>query len=72
MDIYTCRHFSLSNAKGPSGPDLPLLLRRLADTIESEGIRPEDILDVTLVSDEINEHGAWWGATVYWTPDSPT
>lgn len=53
---YTGRHFSLSNAEGLSGPDLPLLFRRLADTIESEGIRPEDLLDVTLGGDEVNEH----------------
>ncbi|MGO4604475.1 hypothetical protein [Terrabacter sp. 2YAF2] len=68
---YTCRHFSLSNAEGPSGPDLPLLLRRLADTIESQGIRPADLLDVSIGSDEVNVHGTWWRATVYWAPDAP-
>lgn len=72
IDEHPCRHFSLSNPEGPSGPDLPLLLRRLADTIESQGIRPEDLLDVTLGSDEVNEHGTWWRATVYWEPSEPS
>lgn len=70
-DEYSCRRISLSNAEGPSGPDLPLLLRRLADAIESEGIQPEDLLDVTLGSDEVNEHGIWWRASVYWDPETP-
>ncbi len=70
-DEYSCRHFSLNNPEGPSGPDLPLLLRRLADAIESEGIQPEDLLDVTLGSDEVNEHGARWRASVYWDPETP-
>lgn len=71
-DEYTCRHLSLSNELGPSGPDLPLLLRRLADLIEAHGIDPEDVLDVTIGGDEVNEHGTWWQATVYWAPETAT
>jgi hypothetical protein len=70
IDEYTCRHFSLSNPEGPSGPDLPLLLRRVADAIESEGILLRDLLDVTVGGEEVNEHGVWWRATVYWAPDA--
>ncbi len=66
IDGYSCRHFSLSNPEGTSGPDLPLLLRRVADAIESEGIRPEDLLDVTVGGDMANEHGPGWRATVNW------
>ena len=73
IDEYTCRHLRLSNPEGPSGPDFPLLLRRLADAIQSEGISSEALLDASLGSDEINEYGTCWRATVYWAPDaSPT
>ena len=72
IDEYTCRHFSLSNPEGPSGPDLPLLLRRLADAIQSAGISSEALLDVSLGSDQINEYGTCWRATVDWAPDAPT
>lgn len=61
------RHFSLSNAEGPNSNDLPMLLRRLADEIEGQQIKPEDLLDVVFSSDEITEFGAWWTATVYWS-----
>lgn len=66
---YPARHFSLSNPEGPSGSDLVLLLRRVADAIESEGIESKDILDVTLSGDSANEYGIWWSATVYWSTD---
>ena len=63
------RHFSLVNPKGTASSDLPLLLRRLADQIEADGIRSADILDVTITGAEITEHGSWWQATVYWSND---
>lgn len=70
-DTYASRPFSLSNPEGPAGPDLPLLLRRLADAIEEAGIASDDLLDVTFSGDDVNEHGSWWHATVYWSPDQP-
>lgn len=68
VDDNASRHFSLSNPEGSSGPDLPLLLRRVADAIEEAGILPEDLLDVAISGDQVNEHGSWWQATVYWAP----
>ncbi|WP_030529660.1 hypothetical protein [Phycicoccus jejuensis] len=71
VDHFASRHFSVSNPEGPAGPDLPLLLRRVADAIEEAGIGSEELLDVTFCADEVNQHGAWWRATVYWAPDDP-
>lgn len=68
-DQWQCQHFALSNPSGPTEPDLPLLLRRVADAIEAKGIRPMDILDVT-ISQETTAEGPWWSATVYWSPDA--
>ncbi|MGL4178686.1 MAG: hypothetical protein ACRCSN_21740 [Dermatophilaceae bacterium] len=48
---------------------MPLLLRRLADEIEAEGIGHDDLLDVVIGGDVVNDHGTWWRATVYWAPD---
>jgi len=68
MDNYTCRHFSLAN--GYHDPtNLPALLRKLADTMETEGIRPMEILDLNIHS-EIEAGGPSWSATLYWSPDS--
>jgi hypothetical protein len=36
--------------------------------MEALGIDPMDLLDVT-ISQEMTEHGPWWSATVYWSPD---
>ena len=63
-----CRHVSLANPRGREETNLPLLLRRVAELIEDEGIDPLDILDVT-VSSEITENGPWWSVTVYWESD---
>lgn len=46
MSGYEAHHFSLGNPEGPSSSDLPLLLRRLADLIEEEGITGDELLDV--------------------------
>lgn len=37
MDEWTINHFSQSNPKGKGQGDVPALLRRVADTIESHG-----------------------------------
>lgn len=65
---YKCRHFSLANAKGKHETDLPRLLRRVAAQIDELGIKPMEILDVT-VSSDITGNGPWWSVTVYWAPD---
>ncbi|MEO7268006.1 MAG: hypothetical protein ABIW49_02240 [Knoellia sp.] len=49
---------------------MPLLLRRLADQIEAEGIKSSEILDLTINGSEITEYGSWWRATVYWSEDT--
>jgi hypothetical protein len=67
MSGYPARHFSFGNPEGPTSSDLPLLLRRLADQIEADGIKSEDILDVTISGAEVTEHGSWWQASVYWS-----
>ena len=67
MSGYPARHFSFGNPEGPTSSDLPLLLRRLADQIEADGIKSEDVLDVTITGAEVTEHGSWWRATVYWS-----
>ena len=60
---------SLSNPEGEKGPDLPLLLRRVADLIEEFELDPVDISNLVIES-EINEYGPWWSATLYWSPSS--
>ena len=67
-DGYSCQHFSLSNPENDGADDLPRLLRRVADVVEEYGIRPMDILDLT-VSQEMTGERPWWSVTVYWSPD---
>jgi hypothetical protein len=63
---YPSRHFSLNNPEGPSGSDLPMLLRRAAAEIEAMDLDPFDVLDVT-VSCDITDLGPWWCVSVYWS-----
>ena len=65
---WTSRRFSLSNPRDDGSTDLPRLLRRVADEIDSRGIDPMDILDLT-VSQQITEDGPWWSVNLYWQPD---
>jgi hypothetical protein len=67
MDGCACRHFSLANALDDRPGDLPTLLRRLADEIESKQIASMDILDPTVASETIDS-GPWWSASLYWSP----
>lgn len=69
MSGYPARSRSLGNPEGPASNDLPMLLRRLADAIEAEGIKSDDILDVTINGGEVTEYGSWWQSTVYWSED---
>jgi hypothetical protein len=65
---WTCQHFSLANPVDDGSADLPKLLRRVAEQIETMGIEAMDILDLTITS-EITADGPWWSATLYWSPD---
>jgi len=67
-DYYLCRHFSIANPIDDGATDLPRLLRRVADEIDERGIKPMDILDLT-IENEITGDGPWWSATLYWSPD---
>jgi hypothetical protein len=49
-DMWSCQHFSLSNAVGDRPDDLPHLLRRVADEMEKQGVQPMDVLDLTVAS----------------------
>lgn len=63
---WSCRHFSLAN--GSSDPtNLPALLRKVADQIETDAIDPDDILDL-VTHYEISELGSEWSMTLYWSP----
>ncbi|MEV4181309.1 hypothetical protein AB0J28_07665 [Streptosporangium canum] len=59
---YTMHHFSQANPEGPGQEDVPALLRRVADTIESLG--DVEIYDV-IMHDEITEDGNQPSLTVY-------
>jgi hypothetical protein len=48
--------------------DLPRLLRRVADEIETRAIAPMELLDLT-VSREITADGPWWMVTLYRSAD---
>jgi hypothetical protein len=66
VDEYCCRHVSLSNPLDETRGDLPLLLRRVAELIEAEGIDPMDLLDL-VVHQEMTAEGPWWDITIYWS-----
>lgn len=58
-------HFAQANPRGEGGQgDVPALLRRVADTIES--IAGAVVQDLVL-HDEINEHGQWYHLVVYYS-----
>jgi hypothetical protein len=65
-ESWTSRHFALANTRDDRPDDLPGLLRRVADEIDSREIAPMDILDLT-VSQEMTDAGPWWSVTVYWS-----
>jgi len=59
---WTIEHFSQSNPKGVGQADVPGLLRRVADTVESLG--EIDVQDV-MMHTEVTEDGDWHSLTVY-------
>lgn len=64
-DLYSARHFSQTNPTGPGQGDVPALLRRVADTLETLG--PVEVLDVVHHS-EVTADGDWPSFTVYYVP----
>lgn len=68
-ESWTCQRFSLANAIDDRPNDLPHLLRRVADEMERQQVRPMDVLDLT-VSSEMTADGPWWSVTLYWSPRS--
>lgn len=66
---WTAEHFSLANPLGQRQGDVPRLLRRVAEVIESFGA--VEIQDLVLHT-EVNEFGNWPSITVYFHRDQPT
>mgnify|MGYP001460995583 CR=1 FL=1 len=65
----TCRTWALGNPEGKHASNLPMLLRRVADQMEYDGIEPMDILALT-VEQEMTADGPWWSVQVFWQPDA--
>lgn len=61
-EYWTALHLSQANAAGPGQADLPMLLRRVAQTIEELG--PVDVHDLVL-HNEVTSAGNWYSITVY-------
>ena len=66
LQNWTINHFSQSNPSGPGQDDVPALLRRIADSIESR--RTRRVVDVVFHRDETTEAGEWPSMTVYFHP----
>jgi hypothetical protein len=64
FESWTARHFTQGNPKGPGQDDVPALLRRVADTIDSAG--DVEVHDLILHTD-VTEDGDWHSLTVYFT-----
>jgi hypothetical protein len=60
---WTIEHFSQSNPEGPGQKDVPRLLRRVADTLESMG--EVEVEDVVFHSEVANDGSIWPSMTVY-------
>jgi hypothetical protein len=61
-ESWTIRHFSQANPEGEQQADVPALLRRVADSIETFG--DIEVYDITFHS-EITADGPWTSLTVY-------
>ncbi len=57
-----CRYFAQANPKGEGQGNVPALLRRGADSVESLGI--VSVQDITFET-EVTEDGSWHSMTVY-------
>lgn len=66
---WTVEHFSQANPAGDGQGDLPILLRRVADSIEALGaIEVQDLV----MHSEITKDGDWPSITVYFHRSMPT
>lgn len=63
----SCRTWALANPRKKNPTDLPMLLRRVADQMEQDGIRPMEIRALT-VDSEMTADGPWWSVQVFWSP----
>jgi hypothetical protein len=61
-EYWTTHHFSQANPAGAGQADLPMLLRRVAQTIEELG--PVGVHDLVL-HNQITPDGDWYSITVY-------
>lgn len=63
-ESWNAEHFSQANPEGPGQDDVPALLRRVAETLESCGrIEVQDLV----IHHEVTEDGMWPSITVYFT-----
>ena len=67
-ETWTIRHFSQANPKGQGQSDVPALLRRVAETVESLG--SIEVQDMTFAI-EFTEDGPWPSLTVYFDEVEP-
>jgi hypothetical protein len=64
---WTARHFAQANPAGTGQDDVPMLLRRVADTIEELGrVYVQDLV----LHNEITPEGDWYSITVYFRDES--
>ena len=61
-EAWTIEHFSQSNPRGPGQDDVPALLRRVADTLETMG--DVQVQDLVLHTD-VTDGAEWPSLTVY-------
>ena len=66
---WQCRHIRLSNPAGPGRPEVPRLLRAVADLLERIG-DDVDVLDLTLESDD-HPDGPWTAMNIYYRRGAP-
>jgi len=65
---WTVEHFSQANLSGPKQADVPLLLRRVAGSLEALGA--VDVQDITFHT-EVTADGPWHSITVYFDRARP-
>lgn len=66
---WTCRHIRLSNPAGPGEPNVPRLLRAVADLIERIGDDIE-VLDMAMHTDR-HPDGVWTAMNIYYRRGEP-
>ena len=70
-DYWTIRHFSQSNPSGPGQADIPVLLRRVATSIEELGA--VEVQDITFHGETDLDGKPWPQVTVYFdSPEQPS